>query len=207
MSKIKSDLKGKTIEEEIQTTRNRATTLSSPDIKLTLETAKITNYKSASDILEVKQSALNAINDKHKQAVQERDDARVTLETLDTSIVDEINSKTSDINILLTTGFPIASDKSSPEPLVQVTNLSAATGDQSGEIDINFDRVKNASGYEYQISADSPDNWTNAGASGKTSKYTFTGLTSGKKYWIRARTIRGEEKGHWSNPVSTTVPH
>jgi len=207
MSRIKSDLNGKNVDEEIQATRNRYTALTSSEAKVTVEAAKLSSYQAAINGLEEKESALIAIKDKQKQAVIERDVAIENLEKIDVSIVNEINGKTDDVNLLLTTGFPIAADRSPSEQLEQVTNLSAAIGDEAGEIDVNFDRVKTATGYEFQISADNPESWTNAGATGKTSKYTFTNLTAGKKYWIRVRAFRGEEKGSWSNPVSATAPH
>jgi len=207
MSKIKSDLNGKNVDEEIQATKNRHTALTSSDAKVTVDAAKLSSYQAAINGLAAKESSLIALKDKQKQAVIERDAAQENLEKIDASIVDEINGKTDDVNLLLTTGFPVAADRSPSEPLQQVTNLSAAIGDEAGEIDVNFDRVKTATGYEFQTSADNPESWTNAGATGKTSKYTFTNLTAGKKYWIRVRAFRGEEKGSWSNPVSATAPH
>lgn len=207
MSKIKSDLNGKNVDEEIQATKNRHTALTSSEVKVTVDAEKLSSYQAAINGLEAKESLLIALKDKQKQTVIERDAAQENLEKIDASIVDEINGKTSNMNLLLTTGFPIAADRSPSEPLQQVTNLSAAIGDEAGEIDVNFDRVKTSSGYEFQIAADTPESWTNAGATGKTSKYTFTGLTAGKKYWIRVRAFKGEEKGAWSNPVSATAPH
>ncbi len=207
MARVKSDLRGKNVDEEIQTTKNRHTALTGSEAKITVDAAKLSSYQSAISALEVKESALAAIKDKQRQAITERDAAKELLEKIDVSIVDEINGKSSDVNVLLTTGYPIASEKTSPAEIDQVTNLSAAIGDEPGEIDINFDRVKAATGYEFQLSADNPDTWTNAGAAGKTSKFTFTALTAGKKYWIRVRAFRGEEKGIWSNPVSATVSH
>ncbi len=207
MSRVKSDLKDKSVDEEIQTTKNRHSVLTGSEAKVAVDSAKLSSYQTGTTALEEKERVVAALKDKQKQALAERDAARENLEKIDASIVDEINGKTSDMNLLLTTGFPISSDKGTPDPLEQVSNLAAATGDEAGEIDINFDRVKTATGYEFQISADTPDSWTNAGATGKTSKFTYTGLTSGKKYWLRVRAFKGEEKGTWSNPVSTTAPH
>ncbi|MFA6599263.1 MAG: fibronectin type III domain-containing protein [Ignavibacteriaceae bacterium] len=207
MGRIKSDLKGKNVDEEIQSTKNRYAALSGSEVKVTVDAAKLTAYQNAIGALEAKESAVIVTRDKQRQAISERDDARETLEKIDVSIVDEINGKSSDVNVLLTTGYPIQSEKGSAVEIDQVTNLSAAIGDEPGEIDINFDRVKAATGYEFQLSVDTPEAWTNAGATGKTSKFTFTALTAGKKYWIRVRAFRGEEKGIWSNPVSATVAH
>ena len=207
MARVKSDLKSKSDEEVINETANRYKVLTGGECKVTVTEAKLTEYNTASTAFSEKVGTVSSARDKLKQALLDRDSAKDTLERLDSSIVDEINSKAADTAILLTTGFPVASDKGNSEPVDQVSNLSAATGDEPGEIDINFDRVKSASGYEYQISADSLESWTNAGASGKTSKFTFSNLTPGKKYWIRARAFRGEEKGAWSNPAVATAPH
>ncbi len=207
MSRVKSDLKGKTDEEVLSLSDNRIKTLTGGGSKVVVTESKVTEYQTARTTFGDKVGNVAAEKDKLKQIVLERDKARDDLERLDGSIVDEINSKATEATDLLTTGFPLTTEKGTSEPVEQVANLSAATGDEPGEIDVNFDRVRSASGYEYQISAENPDSWTNAGASGKTSKFTFSNLTPGKKYWIRVRAFKGEEKGMWSNPVAATAPY
>ncbi|NCS80252.1 MAG: hypothetical protein GW788_00695, partial [Ignavibacteria bacterium] len=100
MSRIKSDLNGKNVDEEIQATRNRYTALASSEAKVTVDAAKLTSYQAAINGLEEKESALIALKDKQKQAVIERDAAQENLEKIDVSIVNEINGKTDDVNLL-----------------------------------------------------------------------------------------------------------
>ena len=205
MAKIKSGLNDKPVDEIVQTPKDRNKKLKDPAVKVTVDSNLLTTHETSINELEEAESGVSTAKNNLKQAVEKRDAAKSKLLSADASIVNFINSQTSDVNVLLTTSYPLAEERGSA-PLEQVTNLSAAFGDEPGEIDINFDRVKAATGYEFQLSADNPDSWTNAGAAGRTSKFTFNNLTPGKKYWIRVRAFRGEEKGTWSNAVTTTAP-
>ncbi len=206
MAKVKSALNDKPVPEIIQTSKDRSGKLNDPNAKVKVDSNLLTRHSTAVAELEAKESGVTTAKDNLKLSVEERDAARNELELADAAIVNYINSQSQDVSVLLTTGYPLADEKGVPAPIEQITNLSSATGDEPGEIDVNFNRVKSATGYEFQISADNPDSWTNAGASGKTSKHTFNNLTPGKKYWIRVRAFRGEDKGAWSNAVTTTAP-
>ena len=100
MSKIKSDLNGKNVDEEIQATKNRYAALTGSEAKVTVDAAKLSSYQTAINAVEAKESALLTLKDKQKQAVIERDTAQENLEKIDASIVDEINGKTDDVNLL-----------------------------------------------------------------------------------------------------------
>ncbi len=206
MSKVKSGIADMSTDGMMQTSKERDNKLADANAKVKVNSNLLTRQSTAISNLEQKESAVGTAKDGLKQAIKERDIAKDELISTDVAVVNFINSQTQDATVLLTTGYPLAEERGASAPIEQVTNLSAATGDEPGEIDVNFDRVKSATGYEFQISADNPDSWTNAGASGRTSKFTFNNLTPGKKYWIRARAFRGEEKGAWSNAVTTTAP-
>jgi hypothetical protein len=90
---------------------------------------------------------------------------------------------------------------------VQVTNLSASTGDNDGELDIQWDPVRGAKSYEIQVS---PDPITSSSWVGKPSvtksKAALVGLTSGQRMNVRVRAVGSGGLGAWSDPAIKTVP-
>lgn len=91
--------------------------------------------------------------------------------------------------------------------LDQVEELSASAGDQPGEIDLAWDPLSGAAGYEVEISRDvAPYGpWEPAAASGQ-SKTTLEQLTRKQRYWIRVRAVTEDKTGDWSDPVMKTAP-
>jgi len=108
---------------------------------------------------------------------------------------------------LASAGFPIASGNQGSSPMPQVHNLSATTGDNDGEIDLHWDKIKNAHGYEIQRCDDPPvdANYANSVMCTET-KRALTGLASGTKMWFRVRAIGGAGPGPWSDPATKMVP-
>jgi hypothetical protein len=108
---------------------------------------------------------------------------------------------------LASAGFPIASTNSGSSAMPQVHNLSATTGDNDSEIDLHWDKIKNAHSYEIQRCDDPPvdANYANSVTCTET-KRALTGLTSGTKMWFRVRAIGGNGPGPWSDPATKMVP-
>ncbi len=206
MARIKSNLRNTTVAERIQIGKARLGTLTSGS-QVSIDAGRLAEYRTTIEILEAKEILVNRNKEILAQSVRERDEADRDFMKVDSAIANEINSKSDDPVVLLSTGFPLIDAGGEKAQLGMVTRLEAEIGKNTGEVCINFKRVKSATGYEFQISEGTPDNWTNAGAAGKTSKYTFRGLNPGKKYWFRVRAIKGEEKGAWSDPATTTAPY
>ena len=94
--------------------------------------------------------------------------------------------------------------QSVPDP---VQNLSVTAGDNSGELDAQWDPPGNAKSYEVQTSADpfSDATWKTT-ETVTNSKAALMGLTSGAKIWVRVRGINSAGKGAWSDPAVKVVP-
>lgn len=89
---------------------------------------------------------------------------------------------------------------------VKVSRLHAVPGDNSGEVDLIWQPVKEAGSYIVQVSA-SPVNeksWKHADIVTR-SKYTITGLKCGRKYNFRIAAITSKGQQCWSEPVSQTT--
>ncbi|HWB60276.1 MAG TPA: fibronectin type III domain-containing protein [Chthoniobacteraceae bacterium] len=86
--------------------------------------------------------------------------------------------------------------------LPQVTDLAASIGEQPGEIDLVWDRVRGAQGYEisYAIDVTGEGPWEQCGATAD-SRITLKDLNPHIRYWFRVRAI-GDKQGDWSDPVT-----
>lgn len=90
-------------------------------------------------------------------------------------------------------------------PLGQVLNMSATTGDEAGEADLQHNPVAGAVAYETECSPNGTTGWTHVTTVG-VSKQTITGQTSLTMCWFRTRAVRGTEHGPWSDPATVLIP-
>lgn len=103
-------------------------------------------------------------------------------------------------------GYDLTAETPTPAPpLFKLTGVALSTGDDAGEADGMCNADTTADGYEVQVSADPPAAWAMHGSFGN-SKFTLTGLPSLTKQWIRVRSMRGNEKGPWSDPAFAIIP-
>jgi len=88
-----------------------------------------------------------------------------------------------------------------------VEELSASTGDEPGEIDLAWDPVPGASGYEVEIAYDLTGEgpWEQSGATTK-SKTTIQQLDNRTRYWFRVRAVNERGAGDWSPAVMKFAP-
>ena len=87
--------------------------------------------------------------------------------------------------------------------LAQVIEFSASTGEQPGEVDLVWDPVHDADGYEVECSDDASGGgtWLPC-AVAPESRVTVTGLAPRRRYWFRVRATGGKGKGDWSDPIT-----
>jgi len=167
-----------------------------PDPALSVITALRTALQAALTARNDAQTALNNKNDLLKAA-------RTALEAALTSLVEYINKQSGgDEAKIASTGAAIAD---TPQPVTnvqQVTGLSGSDGEEDGDIDLMWNRVKKINHYELQQSDDpfTATSWHLAAAPTKSSE-TVGGLTQGTKNWFRVRAVSGSDKGPWSEPI------
>jgi hypothetical protein len=92
-------------------------------------------------------------------------------------------------------------------PLIAPTGLNAAEGDHDGEIDLNWDKSKNAKSYVIERSVDPPTatSWMHETVSLKSST-TISGLISGTRYWFRVAAVLTAGQTGWSDPATKIAP-
>lgn len=110
---------------------------------------------------------------------------------------------------LLSAGVHIKSATSavSTSALTAPAGLSASAGDQEGEIDLIWDKVKGAKSYVLERSPDPPNatSWAHEAVITKSSA-TVNDLTSGTRYWFRVAAVTGGGQSGWSDPAVKMAP-
>ena len=110
-----------------------------------------------------------------------------------------------DAAMAVLSGYELFAAPAPAGPLAQVQNLSATTGDDPGEADLQHNPVPGAVAYETQCSPNGNTDWKYLSTVG-VSKQTVTGQTSMTMCWFRTRAIRGTEQGPWSDPATALIP-
>ena len=99
-------------------------------------------------------------------------------------------------------GFTIAKDKS-PQPAIEKpTGLVLSDGQNPGEVQLVFARVTGAKTYKYQITLDPLDETKWESTYGTVRKNLFTGLQSGKKYYVRVVALGTDQQVVYSDAVT-----
>ena len=83
--------------------------------------------------------------------------------------------------------------------------LEAFTGDKQGEIDLNWNPVRQAKSYVIEFSSDPIVKWEHAGVA-TASKFAVKKLISGSRYWFRAAAVGAAGQGPWSDPATSITP-
>ncbi len=152
------------------------------------------------------QAALTARNDAQTSLNNKNDllkTARKALEDALTSLVEYINKQSNgDAAKIASTGAAVAATPAPVTNVEQVSGLAGSDGDDDGDINLMWNRVKKIIHYELQQSTDpfTATSWHLVAAATKSSE-TVSGLTLGTKNWFRVRAVSGSDKGPWSEPI------
>lgn len=87
-------------------------------------------------------------------------------------------------------------------PLEQVVITKIEDGIAPASIFVDWDSDAGASAYKVEWFSDSAMTVAIGSAAVSSSEYEIQGLTIGQQYWIRVRSIRGQEYGTWSDPAT-----
>ena len=106
----------------------------------------------------------------------------------------------------ISSGFSIAKAPTPAPPVTQAQNQKLDNGINSGELDYSFEKVPGAKSYVYQATPDPITNnsvWSNE--MGTKRRFVFSGLESGKRYWVRVAAVGSNGSPAYSDPVSRVV--
>ena len=110
-----------------------------------------------------------------------------------------------DAAILTSSGYTLSK---MPEPryITNPGNVDLGNGITSGELVASVKAVSGAKSYLYQIAAEEPkDNTQWESNSSTRSKFTFTDLVPGKRYWVRVAATGRDEQVAYSPVASQYV--
>jgi hypothetical protein len=207
MGKVKLGIRNKSVEEKLTQANNIKTSLTG-NAAFPTPNPTLVAYTTTITALTNKHAVVKNLEQQIKAAVADREVAETALDTQTTLLGAYVeNASGGDPVKIQSAGMDVRADKSPSGALEQVGNLSAASGDDDGEIDLQWDPVRAARSYEIQSSADpnTSNGWRGLTPSSK-SRMTLSGLTSGSKQWFRVRAIGKGDPGPWSDPAVKTVP-
>lgn len=207
-NKIKLDLQGLTVPDKVQFMRQVVTQMTgnanftTPAPTLASITTKANALESSFNAQQTAQQAAKAATTNLGTA---EDAADAALNSLANYVEEASGGDTAKIESAgMTTRAPKTPTTSLPAP----QNLSSSAGDEDGVLDLVWDPVPKAKGYEVQTSPDpvTSTSWTFAETS-SASKTSITGLPSGNKIWVRVRALGPKKiRSPWSDPAVKRVP-
>jgi len=103
-------------------------------------------------------------------------------------------------------GLKVAGQKSAPKDLVAPAAIAAKAGSQPGQVNVKWKPVVGAKTYLVQTTEDpaATTGWIDAAAVTK-SKASLSGLTSGKRAWIRVASVGSAGTSAYSSPAAASV--
>jgi hypothetical protein len=150
----------------------------------------------------------NAANQTAKQKTTEKNDALDALRTTLSQLSGYVEAASGgDEAKIQSAGMGVRAGRTPSGIPGTVMNLALTTGDNAGEVDVQWDFVTGAKTYEAQVSPDpvTLTSWTSQPLVTK-SKTIILGLPSGSRVWIRVRATNSAGTGAWSDMATKIVP-
>ncbi|HVT86397.1 MAG TPA: fibronectin type III domain-containing protein [Chitinophagaceae bacterium] len=151
-------------------------------------------------------SSLITASTGNRADIAAKNQKRADLEELLRILASYINfTADGDRSKLLTTGYDVSKEKA-PVTITKPENITVTNGMNPGDLVVSVNAVKGARSYvhEYADEADfAAGKWQSVTAS--QSKYVFTGLEAGKKYYCRVAAVGSRDQVVYSDPMSRIV--
>lgn len=158
--------------------------------------------------LETAQDEANVARQVSQQKTLIMEEKESTLDNTLRKLGNYVENKTDgDEAKILSSGFLVRAKASPTSVTPQVLSLNLTTGDGEGELDASWNSVSAAKSYVVEVCEDplTPTGWKPAKPATKSSA-TITGLTSGKKYWVRVAAVTAAGQGTFSDPATKYAP-
>lgn len=207
MAKVRLNLSRLSVEQKITQGTNIKTAMTG-NANFTTPNPTLIAYGTVITTLTTKNAAVLTLESQLAAAITDRDAAELAYDAATTQLASYAENVTAGDPVKLQSGgFEL---RSAAEPVGvpdQVLSLAVSAGDESGQLDLQWDRVKGARSYEIEVSPDpiTATSWTHR-PSVTRSRVTLTGFTSGQKIWVRVRAVGAAGQGAWSDPATKIVP-
>ena len=113
-----------------------------------------------------------------------------------------------DVAVIESAGLTPASKPTPIGELIAPQGLAVTSGDDAGELDSHWDKVRGAKSYILQTNSVDPlqeSNWKEFMLPTKSSA-ALKGLTSGTRYWIRVAAVGAAGRSGWSDVATKIAP-
>jgi hypothetical protein len=207
MTKVKLNLRSLSTTEKVAKARQIVSALTgnadfaTPQPSLAQVTAAADNLETAyAEAQTARQTAVTKTS-----IMRDREDA---LEGILRQLAAYIESVSGDDDTkILSAGVSVKSPTIASSEVTAPTGLSTSQGDHDGEIDLTWDKVRNAKSYIVERSSDPPSatSWKHETVSLKSSA-TISNLTSGTRYWFRVAAVMSGGQSGWSDPSTKIAP-
>ena len=207
MPKVKLNLKDLSTLEKIAKARQMVTSMTG-NANFTTPHPTLAQVTASADELEAAYADVQTIRQTAQTKTSILRDKEFKTETILRQLVAYVESVGgNDETAILSAGVDVrsaAKPTTAPTPPVSITVID---GDEEGEIDIQWDKVKGAKSYIIERSADPPTatSWGNATAAIKSS-VSIKGLTPGTRYWFRVAAVLSSGQSGWSDPATKIAP-
>jgi hypothetical protein len=208
MGKVKLNFSRLTIPEKLSRVKQITTALTgnpnfpSPQPTLAQVTAAANDLEGAANTAQVARQQA-------KTATSKRDALEEVLNTMMGQLAAHVESISGDDETkILSAGMDVR-DTTTPgsDPPSPPAALAMTEGDHGGELDAQWDRDARARSYITELSTNpnDPALWKQALVV-TTSHATFSGLTSGQRYWCRVAAVNANGQSGWSDPATKIAP-
>jgi len=105
-------------------------------------------------------------------------------------------------------GYTPATKSTPIGELTAPQGVAVTSGDDAGELDSHWDKVRGAKSYIIQLNSVDPlkeADWKEFTLPTKSS-VTLKGLVSGTRYWVRVAAVGAAGKSGWSDPATKIAP-
>lgn len=209
MSRFKLELKIKTVLQKLAMGLNHiAAMLGNAHYPQATRVPTDAQFQTAQDELQAAQEAADLLEIQWKAANTQRDEKEAVWDTLITARAANCEAVTpNDLTKLATVGLPLRGAPVAVGDLPAPSDLKATMSEHAGQIDLGWVPVYGASIYEIECMEHGvPGAAWQAVKTVTQSKYTVTGLTSGKNYAFRVRALGPKGAGPWSDEAVKMAP-
>ena len=207
MAKVKLELNRKSVAQKIDLAKTIVTKMTgntsfvTPNPALSVVTTAVTALTTATAEVEVARKTLES---KYSALAT----AEGALEGLLTQLGNYVeNVSNGDEAKILSAGMDVRNSSSASTIPDKVASINATIGDNTGEIDLSWDKVLGAASYvvETALSDMNPLEWKHMLVSTR-SKAEVASLKTGASYHIRVAAVGAAGQGPWSDPVVKVAP-
>lgn len=151
--------------------------------------------------------SLAAAKNRDRELVLIKNQRKAELKSLLHQLFDYVNlNGKNDIEILTSSGFPLAKERTPVGDMPKPENIKVGLGNGTGKVNVSIKSIHGADMYIYQYTL-SPnpevDNWVTINDS--RSKLKIEGLEAGAQYKFRVAAVGSKGKGPWSDSITRYV--